>query len=235
MPIERYMKYLFLLLLIPTIFSFANDGGVYLGSTRIIFPSSATSESLSVTNSSKNGTWLVRSWVSLGDSDDEKNNDFIITPPLYRLDPQNTINLKINRLSDALPKNKESLFYINAMIIPPVDKKSTDSTKIQFSINNKIKMFYRPESINSQSNANEAFNKISVKKEPKGFTLKNPTPYYITLTQIEIDNNKNEGYEGLMLSPFGSEYLKCVKNCNSVKFKAINDFGGLTSEKKLNF
>lgn len=229
------MKYLPLLLLISTIPSFANEGGVYLGSTRIIFPSSATSESLSVTNSSKKETWLVRSWISLGDSDDEKNNNFIITPPLYRLDPQSTINLKINRLSDSFPKNKESLFYINAMIIPPIDKKSTDSTKIQFSINNKIKMFYRPESINSQNNVEEAYNKISVKKELKGFTLKNPTPYYITLTQMQIDNNKSEGYEGLMLSPFGSEYLKCVKNCNNVKFKIINDFGGLTSEKKLIF
>lgn len=233
MPLETHMKYLLLLLLIPTATSFANNGGVYLGSTRVIFPSSATSESLSVTNSSKNDTWLVRSWISLSDSDAEKNNDFIITPPLYRLDPKSTINLKINRLSDSLPKNKESLFYINAMIIPPVDKKSTDSTKIQFSINNKIKMFYRPESINSQNNADEVYNKISVKKELKGFTLKNPTPYYITLTQIQ--NNKNEDYEGFMLSPFGSKYLICVKSCNSIKFKTINDFGGLTSERKLIF
>lgn len=227
------MKHLLLLLLIPTTTSFANNGGVYLGSTRVIFPSLATSESLSVTNSSKKDTWLVRSWISLSDSDAEKNNDFIITPPLYRLDPQSTINLKINRLSDSLPNNKESLFYINAMIIPPIDEKSKGNSKIQFSINNKIKMFYRPESINFQNKVDDAYNKISVKKELNGFTLKNPTPYYITLTQIQ--NNENKNYEGFMLSPFGSKHLTCVKNCNSVKFKSINDYGGLTSEKKLLF
>ncbi|EAV1937084.1 hypothetical protein EW272_27005, partial [Salmonella enterica] len=41
----------------------ANDGGVSLGATRVVFPSDKNSVVLAVNNSSSSATWLLRAWI----------------------------------------------------------------------------------------------------------------------------------------------------------------------------
>lgn len=49
---------------------------------------------------------------------------FFITPPIVRLNENESIQLRINKLSDieSLPTDRESVFSINVMGIPPEDK-----------------------------------------------------------------------------------------------------------------
>lgn len=225
------MKFLLTLLLLPSFMLFANTEGVYLGKTRVVFNSSHESESLPVTNASSKSMWLLRSWITDDKSESKSNGFFLVTPPLYRLDPDNTINLKINKLSGKLPEDKESLFYVNVMSIPPTSG-SLDSSQITLAINNKIKMFYRPASIDDSKKIQDAYNNVKIKKQKGDLVLVNPSPYYITLTNILLNGIPGKN-DGVMLSPFGEKLIPCKGLCNNVKFKIINDFGGLTAEKNL--
>lgn len=229
------MKFILLLFLFTSFICNANTEGVFLGRTRVIFNSSSESESLSVTNSSSTNPWLLRSWISGGDSNTQKEKTFIITPPLYKLEPSNTINLKINKLSAKFPSNQESLFYVNVMAIPPMtnsQKSEAGEAKINFSINNKIKLLYRPESLNNKSDIENAYNSLKLKKQSGGIVFENQSPYYITLTDIKY-NGKTNDETGFMLSPFSESLIKCSGACNNVNYKIINDFGGVTPEKNL--
>ncbi|ENI3490166.1 fimbria/pilus periplasmic chaperone, partial [Salmonella enterica] len=98
----------------------AADGGFYLGQTRVVFPSDKRSVSLQVTNQDAKKDWLLRSWVSQYDDKNKSSIPFIITPPLYRLDGNNSIQLRINAVDvSKLPTDRESVFRINVMAIPP--------------------------------------------------------------------------------------------------------------------
>ena len=60
-------------------------GGVGLSATRVIYDGSKKEASLTVQNKSKTEEFLIQSWVD--DAAGSKKTPFIITPPLFRLDP----------------------------------------------------------------------------------------------------------------------------------------------------
>ncbi|HBA9587406.1 TPA: fimbria/pilus periplasmic chaperone [Escherichia coli] len=91
---------------------------------------------------------------------------FFITPPIIRLNEKENIQLRINKLSDieSLPTDRESVFSINVMGIPTEDK-SNSGGRIKIAINTKIKLFYRPESINNKRRILNIPNEMKLKKQ----------------------------------------------------------------------
>lgn len=81
--------------------------------------------------------------------DDQKNECFIVTPPLHRIEPNDEIQLQIKAIrEEKIPDDRESLFRLNVLAIPPKTFLSTDGKEIkghlQFAINSRIKLIYRP-------------------------------------------------------------------------------------------
>lgn len=97
---------------------------------------------------------------------------------------------------------------------------------IQFSINNKIKLFYRPDSINDKKAIARIPESIQVKRDESRIELRNPTPYFVTLDKVKVNNTelKNADY---MIAPFSSINIDW-KGAHSVAFQTINDYGGLS-------
>lgn len=63
------------------------QAGVNVGATRVIYQSKEKEANLSLSNSSEDGVpYLVQSWVSPYENRDDSADEFIITPPLFRLD-----------------------------------------------------------------------------------------------------------------------------------------------------
>ncbi|EBV1274884.1 molecular chaperone [Salmonella enterica subsp. enterica serovar Java] len=228
------MKVLFLLLFLPFLTLADNQGGVSLGATRVIFPSNAKSVSLSVNNSSNSSVWLLRSWVNQYSDNDKVAVPFIITPPLYRLDGDSSIQLRINATdTEKLVQNRESVFMVNVMAIPPEDDNSNAGTggNIRFAVNNKIKLIYRPEKLNDQQQIKDAYSSLSVVKFSGFITVKNSSPYYITLGRAFINGKEVRGGSDLMLKPLNGE-VNIPESDKSGRFtyQVINDFGGMTPE-----
>lgn len=114
-----------ILLCISTI-SVATTRGVILDKTRVIFSESQSNASVTVSNQSDNNIWLLRSWIE--NYNEKTPPPFVITPPLTRLDGGNSIQLRINRKETVkLPSDRESVFLINALVIPPKGKANNSS------------------------------------------------------------------------------------------------------------
>ncbi|STI15123.1 Chaperone protein lpfB precursor [Escherichia coli] len=60
-------------------------GGVALSTTRVIYDGGKKEASLTVENHNKNEEFLIQSWID--DVNGNKKTPFIITPPLFKLDP----------------------------------------------------------------------------------------------------------------------------------------------------
>jgi fimbrial chaperone protein len=115
-------------ILIPTVFSilcilsgFSHAAGVQIGRTRIIYDASKKEVALPLINKEKDLPWLIQSWIDTGDG--KTRGPFIITPPLFRLDPQKEQNLRITWSGKTLPTDRESLFYMNIRTIPAMAKR----------------------------------------------------------------------------------------------------------------
>ncbi|MBZ4261768.1 fimbria/pilus periplasmic chaperone, partial [Mycobacterium tuberculosis] len=66
----------------------------------------------------------------------------IVTPPLLRLDPQQHHGLRINSIGAPLPRDRESVFWLNVTSIAPTPQGEVN--KLQVNIKSKFKIFYRP-------------------------------------------------------------------------------------------
>ncbi|EHR9183167.1 fimbria/pilus periplasmic chaperone, partial [Escherichia coli] len=111
-----HKKMLFLISMFFTCSVLASQKGISLDATRVIFDSENDSVSFSVKNTSSDMVFLLKSTVDDYFTDDTKV-PFFITPPLNRIDANNNVQFRINKLDSAvdLPKDRESLFAINVL------------------------------------------------------------------------------------------------------------------------
>lgn len=82
--------------------------------------------SISVDNPD-NEPYLIQSWLDNQQSGVDKIA-FIITPPLFRLDGHQENMLRIVRVGDDLPKDKESLYWMNIKSIPSTEHTGKSNT-----------------------------------------------------------------------------------------------------------
>ena len=209
-----------------------DNGGVMLSGTRLIYDGNKDVAALTVSNSAVKDIWLMRFWISnYGDNAEDKKNKppFVVTPPLYRLDPDSEVQLRINRMKDTLPVDRESVFYLNSLAIPPKrgEKNFQKSVQggLQFAVNTRIKMFYRPAAVNDIRAVKEAPAKLSVSVAGNTMTIKNPTPYFITLNQITINMTPVHTSQDTMAPPFGELRLPVKTAHGTLSYSTIDDRG----------
>lgn len=200
-------------------------GGVALGATRVIYPLGAKQVTLSVINYSKKEKYLINSWVE--DSNEKKNSDFIVTPPLFVIAPDSENILRIVSTAARLPEDRESIFWLNVKSIPSIDKNKLDESKniLQLAVLSRIKIFIRP--TNLSISPVEAYTKLTVKKSNGQVIINNPTPYYMNMVSILVDGRQ---IDNIMIEPFSDKKLNESKNSNpsSFSYELINDYGALT-------
>lgn len=99
--IKRTIPILALLLAFWGSVNLAWAGGIALGSTRVIYPQGSKQVSLPVINSSDSNVFLIQSWIS--NADGSRTSDFIMTPPLFVIQPKKENLLRIMYVGPSLP------------------------------------------------------------------------------------------------------------------------------------
>lgn len=223
-----------------------NPGGISLEATRVIFASDKNSTGLTVNNSSSKDIWLIRAWMTQYKKENEKKTPFVITPPLYRLEPNEKLQLRINSTDvSSLPTDRESVFKVNVLAIPPKTQLNNGKGKaadelsggyLQFAINNSIKLFYRPSVLNDPARIEKSRNQLQVIEKGNDIEVVNPGPYYFTLINVKVNGSplRDESSRDLMVSPFGSLHISAPGAVN-MEFQTINDFGASTPVMKKTF
>ncbi|MFW2746387.1 fimbria/pilus periplasmic chaperone, partial [Acinetobacter baumannii] len=140
----------------------AAQAEIVIHGTRVIYPSDAREVTLQVSNNGSKPA-LVQAWIDDGNAKstpDEANVPFIITPPISRVEPSKGQTLRITALPNAsqLNQNKESVFWLNVLDIPPrPEGKKQENNEVltnnflQLAIRSRIKFFYRPVSLKAVS------------------------------------------------------------------------------------
>nr|WP_143230113.1 fimbria/pilus periplasmic chaperone [Acinetobacter boissieri] len=213
----------------------ASQAEIILHGTRIIYPSNNKEVSLQITNDGTRPA-LVQAWLDEGDANstpDQVMLPFIITPPVSRVEPNKGQTLRITALpsSHELNQNQESLYWLNVLDIPPrTSGSNTPENFLQLAIRSRIKFIYRPGTI--KQDVNQAPEQLQWKKLGEQLVVKNPTPFYMTLTSAfnKTDPQKTDLIpKGLILAPFSEQSVQPFNtHIHDIEFTIINDYGGRT-------
>ena len=227
---KLYTK-LSMLLVLSSILIQPAVASISVGTSRIIFHESNSSQSVDINNSAKNQTYLINVGISDTVNTKSTNSAFLPTPALFRIEPDSTNKVRIIKKSQTLPRDRESVFYFNVMAIPTskTGEKNSDSQvggTLQIATGNTVKLFYRPD--NLPMTQKEAMGKLEFTRVSDGIKVSNQTPYFISLKNLMINghNVKLDVIKGTsMIAPFAANIYQVPTGTGPTKWTAINDFG----------
>ncbi len=218
--------------------SAAVHSAIIISGTRVIYPAEKRDVTVQVKNDG-NKPSLMQVWMDNGDASitpDKSNVPFIVNPPVSRVDPKTGQTISLTFTGADLPKDRESVFWMNVLDIPSKPSTSADlqapTNYLQFSIRSRIKVFYRPE--NLLAKVTDAPKALKWAISGNQLKIDNPTPYYVNLLNLRAISSLGQytelASEGLMLAPFQSHNV-VLKDLNVKKLSllSINDYGGTDS------
>lgn len=231
-----FVKILFVTLLLA--FCSQASAATYINFTRLILNENEREVTFRIKNEGDNAV-LMQLWTDRDNFMDKPElikTPFMILPPVFRLNGMDsrTARLQLIDNEQSLPKNKESLFWLNALEIPQKTKGTTDEVLLQVAFRTRIKIFYRPVAI-SQINTEKEVEKIKAFKvncdNGECIRLENRTPFHYSLLKISLSSGKeiiDLPQDGLLF-PFSSLDIpseKIVLVNESIKsFTWIDDYG----------
>lgn len=204
--------------------------GIVIYGTRVIYPAEKNEITLQLMNQEQNAS-LVQAWIDDGNTSlppEKIQVPFLLTPPVVRVPGNSGQQIKIKKMPNMLPNNKESLFYLNVLDIPPNNPAHAGKNVIKFAMQNRIKLFYRPAGIAPVNSA--TFKKIVLVRNGKDFIIKNDNANWVTVAEVKVGSVKIND-KSVMVAPFSSEPVMVKSsNANQYKLTIINDYGSFISD-----
>ncbi|WP_432723662.1 fimbria/pilus periplasmic chaperone [Jeongeupia wiesaeckerbachi] len=204
---------------------------VVVTGTRVIYPAGLREQTVRLTNRG-DAPVLVQAWIDEDERNDipaKARSPFLLTPAVFRLDPEKGQSLRIRLIQEHLPTDRESVYWLNVLEVPV---KPQFTNYLQMSIRTRLKLFYRPGGLLVQPD--ELGNKLiwHVKKE-NGKTYiecRNPTALNASLTELDVlAGAQRVRVDADMVAPFSSRRwpLETQSAPTLLKFGLVNDFGAV--------
>ncbi|MEQ4676388.1 fimbria/pilus periplasmic chaperone [Providencia vermicola] len=201
---------------------------IALDRTRVIYNENDKSVSMGLTNEHLTSPYLAQAWIE-NDRDEKVTSPFIVTPPVHRIEANSKSQIKIQSVPAIaqLPKDRESIYYLNVREIPP---RSDKANVLQIALQTKIKLFYRPAAIMIKERMEfiPQENNIKIVKRGTDYLVKNPSPYFLSITKTKKGNTEVSNFEPVMIAPFSESSLGKISGSLGAMptLVYLNDFGG---------
>lgn len=216
------------------------EASVVIAGTRVVFPSSEREVTIQLTNDGKRPA-LVQAWIDDGDRNalpEQIDVPFALTPSMFRMEPGTGQTLRVMHTGQPLPADKESLFWLNVLEVPPKATAGDNPNRVQLAFRSRIKIMYRPASLKGDANAAPARLDWRVTRTDGGrYALQatNPTSYVVNLGSVMLKSAGRQYDAGSGYVLPGATQRFPIKDLvaapaagAAVGFAAINDWGAST-------
>ncbi|WP_088505842.1 fimbria/pilus periplasmic chaperone [Burkholderia ubonensis] len=211
------------------------QAAIVITGTRVIYPEQSREVNVRLANIEA-APVLVQSWIDDGDSDanpDQIQVPFVLTPPVFRVEPKKGQTLRIMYTGTNLPTDRESVFWLNVQEIPPQPTNAEDTNLLQLAFRTRIKLFFRPAAL--QDGPSGELLKWKVVHDGKGqsvLRVDNPSPYYVSFSRVVLKaGDKEIQFDPSMVAPFGHVSFTQQPGTRStlargaISYKLLNDYG----------
>ncbi|WP_330210891.1 fimbrial biogenesis chaperone [Pseudomonas sp. AM4(2022)] len=216
---------------IALLFSSAATAGITLGGTRIIYPQKSKETSILVKNDG-NQDIMIQSWIEPDVAFKGQDVPFALTPALSRLATKKQQTLRIFYYGQGLPDGKESVFWLSVQEIP---QKAEGENTLQLAMRQRIKVFYRPDSLTGTSAEAASGLKWRVQDESgkRYLRVTNDSLYHVSFGTTEYKSDgKTYPVDTDMVAPLSTGKFPVkgapVGNTDKrsvVEYYNINDYG----------
>lgn len=203
-----------------------------LNATRLVITNDKRSASVIVRNPSSD-TYAAQVWVNTDRDDTTTEVPLMPAPGLFRLGPGQEQQVTINRLPNDLPKDRESLFYLNVQEIPQA--KDTTGNTLRIALRTRIKVFHRPAQFKGDP-AQRLGELRWYRQRENGrdyLLVENPTPFHFSFVTLRAQSGgkRHALTTAPMVAPRSSQRYPVDIPLGAdarVAVAAINDYGGYT-------
>ncbi len=164
--------------------------------------------------------YLILSKI-VADGDPQAAVPFVATPPVFALNGHKENEIRVMYTSGQLPADRESLFWVTVANIPQAD--SQQQNTLQIAVRSRMKLFYRPKGV--QGDSQQAYRQLTWRREGKTVTVQNPTPFYVTLLNMQANGQSIAGAG--MVAPLSSRsvaWCPAQGGC-ALQWQTLNDYG----------
>ncbi|MEN5157172.1 fimbria/pilus periplasmic chaperone [Achromobacter spanius] len=208
---------------------------VVIGGTRIIYEAGQPEVNVKLKNEGARPA-LTQAWIDTGDTKAAPGSiqvPFIVTPPVTRIDQGKGQTLRLMHTGEVMRQDRESVYWLNVLEIPPKDKDSQNL--LQMAFRSRIKLFYRPAGLKGKADEAPAQVTWRLVRSGSGNAIEatNPTPYHVTFVEVDVvSGGKRATFtDGDMLAPGETKRLPLagdiVRGANmEVMYRYLNDYGG---------
>jgi len=228
--------------LLAAVCSTAHAGIVIVG-TRVIYRGSEP-ETVVKLNNQGDMPGLAQVWLDRGDPNAPPATvdvPFTVMPPVSRIDPGKAQTLRILYTGETLPTDKESVFWLNVLEVPPkAARKPGEENALTLAFRTRIKLFYRPVSLQgdpAQAPSQLSWRLVQAGSQPV-LEVSNPTPYHVTIAELVLRTGDRQSRfdAGEMVPPGESRRLSLKGEAGgsggtggtggaAVEYHVVNDFG----------
>ncbi|MGY2293704.1 fimbrial biogenesis chaperone [Pseudomonas sp. SDO528_S397] len=184
------------------------QANIVINGTRVIYPEQNKDVVVQLINSGSDAS-LVQAWIDDGDIDstpETANVPFLLSPPVVKVSGDSGQQLRITKIGAPLASDRESVFFLNVLDIPPVPENLQGANTLQLAIKSRIKMFYRPAGLKGTSET--SLNHVELHAVANGFNVVNNSGYFFTLANVDHADQPNLLVESVMVAPFSSLFAK---------------------------
>lgn len=189
--------------------------------TRLIYFGQDKAAGINVVNQASQDV-VVQTWITAEDETANRDVPFAATEPLVKLGPGEHHRLRVLYAGAGLPSDRESLFWLNLMEVP---LKPKEPGSVQFAIRQRLKLFYRPPTL--EGGSTEALQQLVWSRhDAQSITVSNPSAFHLSLVNVHTDTQALSDY--LLLKPHESITLTTpgvLPKGTTLHFTEINDIG----------
>jgi len=155
--------------------------------TRVVFNDGETEASLQLVNKNTYPV-VVQAWSDDGDpqsTPDKSTSPVLVLPAVFKLQPEEMTNLRLMVMDNSLPKDRESMFWLNIYEIPP-KLVGNSAQKITIALRTQMKLLLRPKGLDKPQEP--IGKKITFVRHNQTLAIENPTEFYLSLIGVTIGN-----------------------------------------------
>ncbi len=213
--------------------------GIVVDGTRVVYPAAKREVTIQIRNPGVTPS-LVQAWLDAGNpyaKPGESKVPFVMTPPLFRLDPTKAQSLRLVYTHEPLPVDRESLFWLNVLDIPPRAAPNPElPNQLELAFKHRMKVFFRPAGLTGSAAGAPArltWRLLSKDGRLVGIEATNPTAYHVSLIQVTATVSGHPvTAKADMVDPFASRSfdlsgsLSAPSGPVAVNYWFVNDYGG---------
>ncbi|NWB96152.1 fimbria/pilus periplasmic chaperone [Pseudomonas gingeri] len=228
--------------------SFTAHASVIITGTRVVYPANQKEVSIRFENKNQKPA-LVQVWLDSGNEEvtpEQAKVPFVATPPIFRMEPEKQQVVRLTYTGEPLPTDRESLFWLNMLEVPPKARDSEQSNQLQLAFKTRIKVFFRPQGLpyeTAQATEKLLWKLVQTEQGP-ALEVHNPTPYHLNFDSVDLLAAGQRHIKPIgetaaenMVNPHANNRfpLPSLKSAPSagaqVEFQVIDDYGARQTHK----